>query len=67
MTFASELQRGFDQPVRRNHVNRWGEATLRSAERLQLHRRDMPREVEMTLDDLFFEIGRLCRDAEIKR
>lgn len=64
MTFTEELHDGFAQKPRGEQLNRWGVETLRCASVLEGMRDALPPEAVPVLHDLFFEIGRLARDAE---
>lgn len=59
----AELDRGWCQPARGEQTNVWGREVTRCAEALEGMQIRMPIEAMDCLAALFFEIGRLGRDA----
>jgi hypothetical protein len=64
VSFTEEIEEGWKQPPRGDQINVWSAEVSRCAAGLDEHRQDMKPEVIGFLRDLFYEIGRLCRDAE---
>jgi hypothetical protein len=64
MTFAAKIRAGWAENARVDRVNLWGAEFDRCAAELEDYRLELPGGAIRALEDLFFEIGRTCRDGD---